>query len=139
MRQATGINDCVSEDIRDRLATSAQGLDRWVGFIDCVDVRTIGGDGDRTVGTCYARCNGSDRGCLDTSDNAMHRLVSPESLSVSLLSTLPVALDPGMLLAVPPASMAVFDSLVATGASLAPWMVTVICAVLFNPLASVMV
>ena len=52
-------------------------------------------------------------------------LVSPLSTSVSLVSTLPLGSVPAVLLAVPPASVALAVSATATGASSAPWMVTV--------------
>ena len=55
--------------------------------------------------------------------------VSPESTSISLLSTFPVGLVPANPLETPPASMAVVISTVAVGASLFPRTVTTICAV----------
>ncbi|MNL34693.1 hypothetical protein D3C87_1566770 [compost metagenome] len=59
--------------------------------------------------------------------------------SVSLVSRLPVGSVPSRPLFRPPASMAVAVSAVATGASLAPWMVMVTLAWLVAPLASCMV
>ncbi|MCY1402959.1 hypothetical protein D3C76_1136630 [compost metagenome] len=51
------------------------------------------------------------------------RLSPKASTSVSLPSTLPLGLTPGVALFAPPASMARATSSFATGASLAPWMV----------------
>ena len=68
--------------------------------------------------------------------------VSPlpdESGSVSLVKTLPVGFVPAVPLLTPPASTAVAVSKTATGASFAPWMVTVICVVLVAPAVSVIV
>ena len=62
--------------------------------------------------------------------------VSPESGSVSLVSTLPVGFVPAVPSATPPASTAVAVSVTATGASLAPWIVTVICVVEVAPAVS---
>ena len=66
-------------------------------------------------------------------------LVSPESMSVSFVRTLPVGFVPAVPFVVPPASTAVAVSPTAVGASLAPWIVTVICVVLAKPDASIMV
>ncbi|MNG40691.1 hypothetical protein D3C84_1293950 [compost metagenome] len=59
------------------------------------------------------------------------------STSLSLASTLPLGLIPGMALFRPPASMAVLASFCATGMSLAPSMVMVRVAVSWAPLASI--
>ena len=58
------------------------------------------------------------------------------STSVSLVSTLPVAFEPAVPLAVPPSSVAAWPAAVSstpTGASLAPLMVTVSTAVSVRP------
>ena len=62
--------------------------------------------------------------------------VSPASTSLSLSSTEPLAWRPGVPLAVPPASMAVPASSVASGLSLAPRSVMVSVAGVAAPLAS---
>ena len=59
--------------------------------------------------------------------------VSLLSTSVSLLSTLPLALAPAVPLRVPPASMAAPVSLLAIGASFAPLIVMVRTAVSISP------
>ncbi|MNO01657.1 hypothetical protein D3C81_2218650 [compost metagenome] len=61
----------------------------------------------------------------------------PDSGSVSLPSTLPVALLPRVLLLTPPASTAVPLSATATGVSLRPWMLMVRVWALTRPPRSV--
>ncbi|MOA30673.1 hypothetical protein D3C78_1517780 [compost metagenome] len=63
-------------------------------------------------------------------------LLSLASTSVSLVSRLPLGSTPGMLLKVPPASMAMALSLTAVGSSLRPTMVTVSVAELVAPVRS---
>src|SRR5260221_14565576 len=59
----------------------------------------------------------------DTATSEIYSLSLPDALPI--FSTLPVALLPGVPLAVPPASVASPVSATATGASSAPWMVIV--------------
>ena len=50
-RQSASVGDRVGKDIVERLAVEPESLYGCVGVIDDVGVRTVGINGDRTIGT----------------------------------------------------------------------------------------
>ncbi len=135
-RGSSAIGDGIGEHVLQGLAACAQGLYGAVAVINCVCVRSVGIDLDRTIGAGDAGAYGPTAEAWVPVATPLTVLVSPESTSVSFVNTLPLGLVPAVPLACPPDSTAVSASATATGLSFWPWIVMVKVAVDLAPAVS---